>query len=122
MEDRERDKAETARANAKAKGVTGTKSGTGRTGRQKTNVLLRSLLRPENSLAKPKVIILVPDSSKSSGTIRGSDCASTPSSSALGAAGAQDGPHGRSTTRALKERTFKKPAYSGCATDKLEVG
>ena len=64
--------------------------------RKRMSALLRFF---ENWLTKPKAAILIPDSPESSGAIKGSDCGSAPSSSALGVAGAQDGLHGPSTTR-----------------------
>ena len=63
-----------------------------------------------------------PDSPKPTEGIEDSDYESTPSCPTFGAAGAQDGNPGPSTTRALRKRTFQKPVYSGYATNELEDG
>ena len=66
--------------------------------------------------------ILVLGSPKSSEAIEGSDHGSTPNRPTFGAAGAQGGSPGPSTTRALRERGIRKPVYSGYASDELEDG
>ena len=116
----------TSRAKAKTKRVTSTRSGAGGAvsasgvAQRAGSALLGILLHSENSLTKPKDTILALDTPKTSETIEGSDCESTPSCLALGVAGAQDDCSGTSTTRGLRKRTFHKPVYCGYSTDELE--
>ena len=86
------------------------------------SALLRFVQRSENSLTKSKATTPIPDSPMPRGAIEGSDYESTPSCSTFGAAGAQVGCPGPSTTRVLRKRTFQKPVYSGYAVDELEDG
>ena len=112
MEDRGKDEAVAEGAKANAERATGTIRGTGSTSRasgtaQKAKVCLAQIFaRSENSLTKLKAITPVPDSPIPSDAIKSSDYESTPSCSTFGAAGAQVGCPGPSTTRALRKRTF----------------
>ena len=126
IKEREKNEAVTSRAKAKTKRVTSTRSGAGGAVSasgvaQRAGVCsTRNFTTSENSLTKPKATILALDTPKPSETIEGSDCESTPSCLALGAAGAQDDCSGPSTTRGLRKWTFQKPVYCGYSTDGLE--
>ena len=126
IKEREKNEAVTSRAKAKTKRVTSIRSGAGGAVSasgvaQRAGVCsTRNFTTSENSLTKPKATILALDTPKPSETIEGSNCESTPSCPALGAAGAQDDCSGPSTTRGLRKRTFQKPVYCGYSTDELE--